>query len=139
DQDRPPGIDLERHADLRGRGQHSWWRRAILVVIAAIPVLGLFNVFGQRTQSSRAVSPQASLLVKSPSHLRGGLMFTSEIVVTGDLIQNGVTQSDQSVTGVILVLCTIGILQVVTSFLGFRFRPLRRFLQGEPIVLVREG
>jgi len=61
------------------------------------------------------------------------------LVVIGDLIQNGVTQSDQSVTGVILVLSTIGILQVSTSFLGFRFRPLRRFLQGEPIVLVREG
>jgi uncharacterized membrane protein YcaP (DUF421 family) len=61
------------------------------------------------------------------------------LIVIGDLIQNGVTQSDQSVTGVILVLCTIGILQVFTSFLGFRFRPLRRILQGEPIVLVREG
>ncbi len=61
------------------------------------------------------------------------------LVVIGDLIQNGVTQSDQSVTGVILVLCTIGILQVLTSFMSYRFRPLRRVLQGEPIVLVREG
>src|SRR5579884_311428 len=61
------------------------------------------------------------------------------LVVIGDLIQNGVTQSDESVTGVLLVLCTIGILQVATSFLSFRFRPLRRVFQGEPIVLVREG
>lgn len=31
------------------------------------------------------------------------------------------------------------IFQVSTSFLSFRFRPLRRWLQGEPVVLVREG
>ena len=61
------------------------------------------------------------------------------LVVIGDLIQSGVTQNDESVTGVILVLSTIGVLQVFTSFLGFRFRPLRRVLQGEPVVLVSEG
>jgi|SRR5579862_4886203 len=61
------------------------------------------------------------------------------LVVIGDLVQNGVTQSDESVTGVILVLSTIGILQVATSFLGFRFHRLRRLLQGEPVVLVRDG
>lgn len=78
----PPGIDLERHANLSGRGRFPWWRRVLLVVIAAIPVLGLLNVFGQRAGSSRAVSPDASLFVKTPSRLRGGLMFTTEIVVT---------------------------------------------------------
>lgn len=61
------------------------------------------------------------------------------LVVIGDLIQSGVTQTDLSVTGVFLALCTIGILQVVTSYLGFRFRRARPFLQGEPIVLVENG
>ena len=61
------------------------------------------------------------------------------LIVIGDLIQSGVTQSDLSVTGVIMVLCTIGILQVVTSYLGFRFRRIRPILQGEPIVLVENG
>ena len=61
------------------------------------------------------------------------------LVVIGDLIQNGVTQSDLSVTGVFLALCTIGSLQVLTSYLGFRFSRLRPVLQGEPIVLVENG
>jgi uncharacterized membrane protein YcaP (DUF421 family) len=61
------------------------------------------------------------------------------LIVIGDLIQSGVTQDDMSVTGIILVLCTIGILQVATSYLGFRFRRIRPFLQGEPIVLVENG
>jgi uncharacterized membrane protein YcaP (DUF421 family) len=61
------------------------------------------------------------------------------LIVIGDLIQSGVTQDDMSVTGILLVLCTIGTLQVATSYLGFRFRRIRPFLQGEPIVLVENG
>jgi uncharacterized membrane protein YcaP (DUF421 family) len=38
----------------------------------------------------------------------------------------GVTQSDLPVTGVIMVLSTIGILQVLTSCRGFRFRRIAR-------------
>jgi uncharacterized membrane protein YcaP (DUF421 family) len=61
------------------------------------------------------------------------------LVVIGDLIQSGVTQNDLSVTGVLLVLGTIGTLQVLTSFVAFRFRRLRPMLQGEPVVLVDNG
>jgi uncharacterized membrane protein YcaP (DUF421 family) len=61
------------------------------------------------------------------------------LIVIGDLIQSGVTQNDLSVTGVLIVLATIGILQVVTSYAGFRFRRIRPILQGEPIVLVENG
>ena len=61
------------------------------------------------------------------------------LVVIGDLIQSGVTQNDLSVTGVLIVVCTIGILQVIFSYLSFRFRRVRPLLQGEPIVLVENG
>jgi uncharacterized membrane protein YcaP (DUF421 family) len=61
------------------------------------------------------------------------------LVVIGDLVQSGVTQNDLSVTGVLLVVCTIGILQVIVSYLSFRFRRVRPVLQGEPIVLVENG
>ena len=61
------------------------------------------------------------------------------LVVIGDLVQSGVTQNDLSVTGVLLVVCTIGILQVAISYLSFRFRRIRPVLQGEPIVLVENG
>ena len=61
------------------------------------------------------------------------------LVVIGDLIQSGVTQNDLSFTGVLIVVSTIGILQVIISYLGFRVRRMRPFLQGEPIVLVEKG
>jgi uncharacterized membrane protein YcaP (DUF421 family) len=61
------------------------------------------------------------------------------LVVIGDLIQQGVTQNDLSVTGLILVIATIGVLQVASSYLTFRFRRLRPIMSGEPVVIVDHG
>jgi uncharacterized membrane protein YcaP (DUF421 family) len=61
------------------------------------------------------------------------------LVVLGDLIQQGVTQSDYSLTGAVIAIATIGLLTVLFSYLSFRFRKLRPVLEGEPIVLVEQG
>jgi uncharacterized membrane protein YcaP (DUF421 family) len=61
------------------------------------------------------------------------------LVVTGDLIQQGITQSDYSVTGAFIVITVIGLMTVAFSYLSFRVRPLRHVLEGEPIVLVENG
>ena len=82
DSDALLGIDRVRHQDLTGRGHHVWWRRAALVALAVLPVLGLANVFGQHTSPDTTAGPAASLLVSSPEHVRGGLVFTTEIVIT---------------------------------------------------------
>jgi uncharacterized membrane protein YcaP (DUF421 family) len=44
-----------------------------------------------------------------------------------------------SVTGDFIVICTIGALQVLVSYLSYRFKRIRPVLQGEPIVLVENG
>ena len=61
------------------------------------------------------------------------------LVVIGDLIQNGVTQSDYSVTGALIVISTITLLTVFVSFVNWRFRRLRSVLEGQPVVLVENG
>jgi uncharacterized membrane protein YcaP (DUF421 family) len=61
------------------------------------------------------------------------------LVVLGDLVQQGVTQSDYSVTGAVTVISTLGILTVSVAWLSFRFRRLRPLLEGEPVVLVQDG
>lgn len=61
------------------------------------------------------------------------------LVVTGDLVQQGVTQNDESITGALLAISTIGLLTVALSYLSFRFKRLRPILNGEPIVLVEDG
>src|SRR3954467_7927081 len=61
------------------------------------------------------------------------------LVVLGDLVQQGITQSDESVTGTLVVVSTITLLSVVVSWLSFRFPRVRPVTEGEPIVLVQDG
>ena len=61
------------------------------------------------------------------------------LVVIGDLVQQGITQSDDSVTGTLIVLSTIGLMTVGVSYANFRVRRLRPLLEGEPLVLVDDG
>jgi uncharacterized membrane protein YcaP (DUF421 family) len=61
------------------------------------------------------------------------------LVVIGDLVQQGVTQSDYSLTGAILAVLTIALLTLTTTYLNFRFRRLRPVLEGEPVVLIERG
>lgn len=61
------------------------------------------------------------------------------LVVVGDLVQQGVTQNDESLTGALLAISTIGLLTVALSYLAFKFKRLRPILNGEPIVLVEDG
>lgn len=61
------------------------------------------------------------------------------LIVLGDLLQQGITQDDYSVTGMLLVLATMTLLTVAVSYLSFRAPRLGRVLQGEPIVLIERG
>ena len=61
------------------------------------------------------------------------------LIVLGDLIQQGVTQSDYSFTGLVLAGGTFTILTVGVSYLVYRFKPLRRVFEAEPLILVEDG
>jgi uncharacterized membrane protein YcaP (DUF421 family) len=61
------------------------------------------------------------------------------LIVLGDLIQQGLTQDDYSVTGAVIAVGTIASLQVLMSWSSFTFPWLRRVLDGHPIVLVEDG
>jgi uncharacterized membrane protein YcaP (DUF421 family) len=61
------------------------------------------------------------------------------LVVLGDLVQQGITQSDESVTGTLVVISTITLLSVAVSWISFRSGRVRLVTEGEPIVLVEDG
>lgn len=61
------------------------------------------------------------------------------LIVLGDLVQQGITQSDESVTGTLIVISTIAVLSVAVSWSSFRFPRVARVTEGEPIVLVQDG
>jgi uncharacterized membrane protein YcaP (DUF421 family) len=60
-------------------------------------------------------------------------------VTIGDLIQQGVTQEDQSLTGAMLAVGTIGILILAFSVIANRIPRTRSAIQGVPVILVRDG
>lgn len=61
------------------------------------------------------------------------------LVVLGDLVQQGVTQSDYSFTGLMIAAGTIALLQTGVSWVGFRSRRAGLVLDGDPIVVVQDG
>ena len=51
------------------------------------------------------------------------------LVMIGDLVQQGITQNDFSVTGMMLVGATVALLTVALSYTNFRFPSLRPILE----------
>lgn len=61
------------------------------------------------------------------------------VVVLGDLIQQGVTGDDRSMVGAMLAVTTFALLAVFLSYVSFRVRAARPLLEGEPVIVVRDG
>jgi uncharacterized membrane protein YcaP (DUF421 family) len=60
-------------------------------------------------------------------------------VVFGDLIQQGVTGDDRSITGAALAVTTFALLTVLFSYVAFKSKSAQRMLQGVAVVIVRDG
>jgi hypothetical protein len=80
-QDLPAEIDLGRHRDLQGRRLGPWLRRGFLALLCAFLVAALANLFGQADATDTASGPGATLSVKAPSRVRGGLTYQGEFVI----------------------------------------------------------
>jgi uncharacterized membrane protein YcaP (DUF421 family) len=61
------------------------------------------------------------------------------LVVVGDLMQQGITQSDMSFTGAVLATGTFAVMVLAVSYLGFRFRGLQPLLDPQPLIVVQDG
>lgn len=61
------------------------------------------------------------------------------MIVMGDLIQQGVTHNDFSLTGALLAVATFGFLALLLSWATYLFPAIERLLDGKPRVVVRDG
>jgi hypothetical protein len=77
----PDELVLKRHRDLEGLAWTVWIRRASLLLVLAVSVLALFNVFGQRPTTRLVETPDASLKVYAPTRLRGGLLYMARFTI----------------------------------------------------------
>jgi hypothetical protein len=76
-----PPLFAEVKPDERGVRRGLWARRAILTVLVIVPLLALAGFLGQRATSSQAAGPRATLTLRAPETVRGGLFFESRVQV----------------------------------------------------------
>jgi hypothetical protein len=80
--DAPDTLKVTTHRDLRGRAWQIWIRRVLMGFVVVVPVLALFNVFGQRPATSAVSGTKASLKIYGATHLRGGLLYMTRFHIT---------------------------------------------------------
>lgn len=90
-------------------------------LVAYVFIITLLRVTGRRELSSMAPTDLVLL------------------VVMGDLIQNGVTQSDMSVTGVVIAVTTFALLSVASSYLVYKSKRAQKIIEGAPLIVVEGG
>lgn len=73
----PQSLTLKTHRDRGNWWQSAWIRRTLLLIPAAIVLLGLLNLFGQRPTTSAATGAAARLTVYAPTHVRSGLSYAA--------------------------------------------------------------
>jgi uncharacterized membrane protein YcaP (DUF421 family) len=61
------------------------------------------------------------------------------VVVMGDLVQQGVTSEDMSVTGAMVVIATFITWTLLMDALTRRRWTVKRILEGEPVIILRDG
>ena len=61
------------------------------------------------------------------------------LIVMGDMIQQGVTHNDFSLTGAILAIVTFAFWALVLSWITYLWTPSRKVLEGEPRVVISNG
>ena len=60
-------------------------------------------------------------------------------VTMGDLVQQGVTQQDYSLTGAVLAVSTFAVVTVVVSWANQRWRRLLPITHGIPVIILQDG
>jgi uncharacterized membrane protein YcaP (DUF421 family) len=61
------------------------------------------------------------------------------LILIGNAVQNGMNGGDNSLTGAAVLAVTLIALNYATAFLSARVPRARRFIEGEPVVLARDG
>lgn len=95
-----------------------------IVLRASIIFMGVFLLTrGMRKRSFGELSPFEMIM----------------LVSMGDIIQQGITQEDYSLTGAALAVGTFAFWIMVLTRLSWRYDRARKLIEGVPLVLVRDG
>jgi hypothetical protein len=76
------GIEASRPVSDRNDRSGVGLRRVAMCALAAVTVVALCNVVGQRATTAHASTSSAEIDVRSPTAVRAGLLFQAKITVT---------------------------------------------------------
>lgn len=98
-----------------------WWEFVLRAVVVYVMVLTMVRVSGKRAMGQ--LTPFDMLL----------------IVLLGNAVQNALLGEDTSLGGGLLLAATLIALNFAVGLLTSRSERLERLIEGEPIVLARDG
>lgn len=98
-----------------------WWEFVLRAVVVYVMVLTMVRVSGKRAMGQ--LTPFDMLL----------------IVLLGNAVQNALLGQDTSLGGGLLLAATLIALNFAVGLLTSRSERLERLIEGEPIVLARDG
>jgi hypothetical protein len=77
----PDHLETGRHRDWEGRSYERWFPNVLFALICLVPILALFNVFGQAPEVQTVANPNgmATLQLSAPTKVRSGLLFQARI------------------------------------------------------------
>jgi hypothetical protein len=75
----PSGLSRERHLELVGRRGEPWARRVAIAALTLVVAAALLGAVGQSHTTGRAQAAAATLTVKAPQRVRGGLFFQGRL------------------------------------------------------------
>jgi uncharacterized membrane protein YcaP (DUF421 family) len=98
-----------------------WWEYVLRGAVVYVALMLLIRIAGKRTMGE--ITP-FDLIV---------------ILLVGESAQGALLGNDHSVTAGLLVAGTLVLLNFTTGFVSARSRRFDRLVEGEPVVLVRDG
>ena len=98
-----------------------WWEFILRAVVVYVVVLGMVRLSGKRALGQ--ITPFDVLL----------------IVLLGNAVQNALLGSDTSLGGGLLLAATLILINYGVGWLTTRSRRMERLIEGEPVVIARDG
>ena len=98
-----------------------WWQFVLRAVAIYVLVMVLVRVSGKRAVGQ--FTPFDLVL----------------LILIGNAVQNGINGGDNSLTGAAIMATTLIALNYGVAFVTSRYRKVEKFVEGEPVVLARDG
>lgn len=98
-----------------------WWVFVLRACVVYVMVMVLVRVSGKRAVGQ--FTPFDLVL----------------LILIGNAVQNGINGGDNSLTGAAIMATTLIALNYLVALLTSRSRRVERWVEGEPVVLAREG